>query len=307
MALWTTGRTYSKASKPMIGSHAPRPLLLHKPRRRIAALSVFSEIGRSGLRAPGKTRRRWPVTLCNSRRIATACSASGTSKPRRILSFVQEFSTPRCRDRTQPTRARKLARSGENQRQKFQRSFGFGLADEAIDGPEEPAKRDRVEDGRSVFDLRGEQGATSAMVGSFAARAVAMANRKTWPMVARIYAPNFEFPSPFDGGEAPITSAALTSAMGRFPDRPTQFQTTMLSFLGSCRPFPSPSFRASSSSATALNVLAAATRLVIRSRRRSIEGSLPLPTSSLATSRFLRASARLTSGYEPSARAFCLP
>ena len=95
--------------------------------------------------------------------------------------------------------------------------------------------------------------------------------------------------------------------MGRFPRSADAISNSQTVFSRILSAFPSAFFRATSSSATALKVLAAATRFVIRSRRRSIEGSLPFPTSSLAMSRFLRASARLTSGYEPSARAFCWP
>ena len=74
---------------------------------------------------------------------------AGRNSPHRIVEI--EFS---------PLGARKLTWPGENQRQELQPSFGFGLAGKAIDGTKESAERNRVEDGRSVFDFRGEQGAT---------------------------------------------------------------------------------------------------------------------------------------------------
>ena len=156
----------------------------------------------------------------------------GRNSPHRIVEI--EFS---------PLGARKLTRPGENERQEVQRSFGFGLAGKAIDGTKESAERNRVEDGRSVFDFGGSRAPRNAMVGSFAARAVAMANRKTWPMVARSLRADSSLPRLSTVRSTERISAALISAMGRFPRSADAISNSQIVFSRVLSAFPSAFFR----------------------------------------------------------------
>ena len=149
-------------------------------------------VGEGDVQLPGfdrtecSTSSRYPVSGWRSQRTSTAGSGSGTLCSRRI--FMREAGDrPRASVEVEllPPSLSQLAGARNEQGHEEERRAGRWLALIALNVDDQRPQPRKVRDRRARGRRRHDEGALSARVGSTSALSVAMASRKTRPIIER--------------------------------------------------------------------------------------------------------------------------